>query len=104
MHERDLVPVIAGGDAILCAAQVEPHVEPGQIWATDDFRRELARKPSLWRATPVAGPDGGDRFNVKKEVARSWIYGSGCIASSSDLLQLQAGHPVIKGTRSGACQ
>jgi hypothetical protein len=67
MHERDLVPVIAGGDAILCAARVEPHVEPGQIWATEDFRRELARKPSLWRATPIPGPDGGDRFNVKKE-------------------------------------
>ena len=67
MHERDLVPVIAGGDAILCAARVEPHVEPGQIWATEDFRRELARKPSLWRATPIPGPDGGDRFNVKKD-------------------------------------
>src|SRR5207253_414626 len=40
MRERDLVPVIAGGDAILCAARAEP---------------------------PVQGPDGGDRFNVKKE-------------------------------------
>jgi class 3 adenylate cyclase len=37
MRERDLVPVIAGGDAILCAARIEPHVEPGRIWATEDF-------------------------------------------------------------------
>ena len=66
LGDRDLVPTIDGGDAILCAARVEPHVDPGQIWATEDFRRELARKPSLWRATPIAGPDGGDRFNVKK--------------------------------------
>jgi class 3 adenylate cyclase len=63
---EDLVAVIAGGDAILCTARVEPHVEPGQIWATEEFRQELSRKPSLWRTTPVPGPSG-DRFNVKKE-------------------------------------
>jgi hypothetical protein len=62
----DLETVIAGGDAILCAARVEPYVEPGQIWATEEFRAELARRPSLWRASPIAGPAGG-RFNVKKE-------------------------------------
>jgi class 3 adenylate cyclase len=62
----DLETVIAGGDAILCAARVEPHVEPGQIWATEEFRDELARRPSLWRTSPIAGPAGG-RFNVKKE-------------------------------------
>jgi hypothetical protein len=67
LGERDLVPVISGGDAILCADRVEPHIDPGQIWATEDFRRELARKPSLLRATPIPGPDGGDRFNLKKE-------------------------------------
>jgi len=67
VREHDLGPVIAGGDAILCAARVEPHVEPGQIWATEDFRRELVRRPSLWRAAPIPAPDGGDRFNVKKE-------------------------------------
>jgi len=63
---EDPVVVIAGGDAILCTARVEPHVEPGQIWATEEFRQELSRKPSLWRTTPVPGP-AGDRFNVKKE-------------------------------------
>ncbi len=63
---EDPAVVIAGGDAILCTARVEPHVEPGQIWATEEFRQELSRKPSLWRTTPVPGP-AGDRFNVKKE-------------------------------------
>jgi class 3 adenylate cyclase len=63
----DGAPVIAGGDAVLCAARVEPHVEPGQIWVTEEFRAQLAARPSLWRATPVAGPDGTNRINVKKE-------------------------------------
>lgn len=58
---------VVGGDAVLCAARVEPHVAPGQIWATEEFRVELAKKPSLWRTTPVATPDGGDRFNVRKK-------------------------------------
>jgi class 3 adenylate cyclase len=62
----DLGVVIAGGEAILSAARIEPHVAPGQIWATEEFRDELSRKPSLWRTTPLAAPDGGDRFNVKK--------------------------------------
>jgi class 3 adenylate cyclase len=62
----DLETVIAGGDAILCAARVEPHVEPGQIWATEEFREELGRRPSLWRTSPIAGP-AGERLNVKKE-------------------------------------
>jgi class 3 adenylate cyclase len=69
VHSRDGdgdQAVIAGGDAILCVTRVEPYVEPGQIWATEDFCRQLSRRPSLWRATPVRGPDGGDRFNVKK--------------------------------------
>jgi hypothetical protein len=63
----DGTPVIAGGDAVLCAARVEPHVEPGQIWVTEEFRAQLAARPSLWRATPVTGPDGTNRINVKKE-------------------------------------
>ena len=64
--EGDPTPVISGGDAILCATRVEPHVQPGQIWATEDFRQQLSERPSLWRATPVTGPDGSDRFNVRK--------------------------------------
>jgi class 3 adenylate cyclase len=58
--------VIAGGDAVLCAARVEPHVQPGQIWVTEEFRILLDATPSLWRTTPVPGPDGADRTNVKK--------------------------------------
>jgi hypothetical protein len=60
-------PSVAGGTALLCASRVEPHVAPGQIWATEEFREQLAQRPSLWRTTEVAAPDGGDRFNVKKE-------------------------------------
>ena len=52
---------------MLCASRVEPHVLPGQIWATEAFRQQLAQKPSLWRTTKVMSPDGSDRFNVKKE-------------------------------------
>jgi class 3 adenylate cyclase len=63
----DAPPVVVGGDAILCASRVEPHVLPGQIWATEEFRQELAQKPSLWRTTQLITPDGSDRFNVKKE-------------------------------------
>jgi len=60
-------PNVAGGSAILCASRVEAHVSPGQIWATEEFREQLARRPSLWRMTEVAAADGTDRFNVKKE-------------------------------------
>jgi class 3 adenylate cyclase len=63
----DARPLVVGGDAILCATRVEPHVLPGQIWATEEFRQELAQKPSLWRTTLLTTPDGSDRFNVKKE-------------------------------------
>jgi hypothetical protein len=63
----DMPSIVTGGQAILCACRVEPHVEPGQIWATDEYRQQLAQRPSLWRTTPVTAPDGGDRFNVAKE-------------------------------------
>jgi class 3 adenylate cyclase len=60
--------VIAGGDAVLCAARVEPHVEPGQIWATHEFQQQLAKTPSLWRSTPVLTSNGNDRLNVRKHL------------------------------------
>ena len=62
----DEPPMVVGGDAVLCATRVEPHVLPGQIWATEEFRQQLALKPSLWRTTEVMAPDGSNRFNVKK--------------------------------------
>jgi class 3 adenylate cyclase len=62
----DGIQVIAGGEAVLSAARVEPHVEPGQIWVTEEFRTQLAERPSLWRTTPVMGSDGADEINVKK--------------------------------------
>jgi class 3 adenylate cyclase len=62
----DGTSVIAGGDAVLCAARVEPHVEPGQIWVTEEFRAHLAERPSLWRTSPVTGSGGARQINVKK--------------------------------------
>jgi hypothetical protein len=41
-------------------------VDPGQIWATEEFRERLFEQPSLWRMTPVAGPGEGAAFNIKK--------------------------------------
>jgi class 3 adenylate cyclase len=73
-RDRDGATVVAGGQAVLCAVRVEPHVEPGQIWATEEFRAQLARQPSLWRTSPVRGPGGGERFNVKKrEEPDLWV-------------------------------
>ena len=57
---------IVGGDAVLCASRVEPFVEPGQIWATEEFREQLAQRPSLWRTTAIPAPGGDDRVNVRK--------------------------------------
>ncbi len=65
-RDRDLAHVIVGGDAILCATRVESIVEPGQIWATEEFRQQLLERPSLWRTAALAAPDG-DRFNVRKD-------------------------------------
>ena len=63
----DEPPMVAGGAAILTASRVEPHVLPGQIWATDEFRQVLVERPSLWRTTALKANDGQDRFNVKKD-------------------------------------
>ena len=59
-RDTDLRMIIVGGDAILCAARVEPIVEPGQIWATEDSassfssaRRCGARRRSRRRAAPT---------------------------------------------------
>lgn len=73
-RESDGMIVVAGGEAVLCSVRVEPHVQPGQIWATEEFRAELAHHPSLWRTTPVAGPAGEERFNIKKGAeADLWV-------------------------------
>jgi class 3 adenylate cyclase len=65
-RQTDGAVMVAGGAGVLSAVRVEPHVQPGQIWATEEFRTELARFPSLWRTTAVPGPAGDDRFNIKK--------------------------------------
>jgi class 3 adenylate cyclase len=65
-HASDGSLTIAGGDAVLCAARIEPHVHPGQIWASEEFRQQLALTPSLWRTTPVPGRGDDERLNVNK--------------------------------------
>ena len=65
-RDSDGATMAAGGQALLCAVRVEPHVEPGQIWATEEFRAQLALQPSLWRTSPAAMAGGEERFNAKK--------------------------------------
>ena len=65
-RDTELATVIVGGSAILCASRIEPVVEPGQIWATEEFRQQFLQRPSLWRTTPIPAPDGQELFNVKK--------------------------------------
>jgi class 3 adenylate cyclase len=67
---------VQGGEAVLCAARVEPIVEPGQIWATEEFRQQLLQRPSLWRTAAVPGPGDGERFDVAKpgrDEAALWV-------------------------------
>jgi len=66
-REIDLRLTVVGGTAILCAARVEPVVEPGQIWATEEFREQFLQRPSLWRTTPLRPPSGAELFNVSKK-------------------------------------
>jgi class 3 adenylate cyclase len=73
----DKPALIEGGEALLWASRVEPQVEPGQIWATEQFCEELRKRPSLCRATPLRPLNGGERFNVRKENSREadmWVH------------------------------
>jgi hypothetical protein len=73
-RESDLQLAVVGGAAILCAARVEPVVEPGEIWATEEFRVQFLQRPSLWRTTPLMPPTGGDLFNVSKKTEPAlWV-------------------------------
>jgi class 3 adenylate cyclase len=65
-REIDLRPEIAGGAAMLAVARVEPLVEAGQIWATEEFRQQFAERPSLWRTVALKPPQGEELFNAKK--------------------------------------
>ncbi len=66
-RDLDLRRVVVGGAAILCASRVEPVVEPGQIWATEEFRQQFLQRPSLWRMTPLQAPGGGELFDISKK-------------------------------------
>lgn len=66
-RDSDLQRIVVGGAAILCASRVEPVVEPGQIWATGEFREQFLQHASLWRLVPLAAPGGGEQFDVSKK-------------------------------------
>ena len=65
-RDSDLQREVVGGSAILCAARVETVVEPGQIWATEEFRAQFLQRPSLWRTSALRPAGGGGLFNVRK--------------------------------------
>lgn len=65
-RDSDLRTVIVGGDAVLCAARVEPLVEPGEIWVTEEFRQQFVLRPSLWRASPLAAAGEEGLVNARK--------------------------------------
>src|SRR6185295_722132 len=52
LRQRESMSIV-GGEGVLCASRVEPVVEPGQIWATEEFRQQFQQRPSLWRTTPL---------------------------------------------------
>lgn len=66
---------LAGGPGVRLAARIEPHIRPGEIWATDDFKTRLEAAPTLYSAVAIrldakehrGGEIGGDgTLNVKK--------------------------------------
>ena len=76
---------IVGGEAILCAARVEPVVEPGQIWATEEFRERACNSglrcgaPRRWcRPAPTIASTS------RSPAARRPTCGCDCIGWSSD--------------------
>lgn len=75
LRDADLQPAVVGGTAVLVAARVEPVVEPGQIWCTEEFREQFMQRPSLWR-TVALKPPTGELFNVAKKgsgEAELWV-------------------------------
>jgi class 3 adenylate cyclase len=61
---------VLGGEPLRRVARIEPHVAPGEIWATDEFRQALEARPTRYQAalvTPAAAHAGANgTFNVKK--------------------------------------
>jgi class 3 adenylate cyclase len=57
---------LTGGAAVQLASRIESHVRPGELWATEEFKRHLERRPTLYAATALPGADDDGTFNVKK--------------------------------------
>ena len=71
--------VVVGGEPLRRVARIEPHVAPGEIWGTEEFRQALEARPTRYQASPVpregaAGDEG--EVNVKKPGSREpdiWV-------------------------------
>jgi len=50
--------MVTTGAPFRVAARLEPHVEPGQIWVTQDFKDTLGQEPGFYEATAIL--DGAD--------------------------------------------
>lgn len=46
---------VAGGTGLLRVARLEPRVQAGEMWSTEDFKRELEKQPTLYDATQIEG-------------------------------------------------
>jgi class 3 adenylate cyclase len=61
---------LAGGEAVLRVARIEPRVTASEIWVTEEFKRELEKKPTLYSAVELRPEEGRDEgqthFNVRK--------------------------------------
>ncbi len=61
--------LVTTGTPFRVAARLEPHVAPGQIWVTGDFKQALDEHPGLYKAVPLSGGEPAadpELLNIKK--------------------------------------
>jgi class 3 adenylate cyclase len=59
---------LAGGEAVRRVARIEPRVRVSEMWVTEEFKRELEKKPTLYRAMELRPEqsEASSHFNVRK--------------------------------------
>lgn len=69
---------VVGGEPLRRVARIEPHVEPGEIWGTDEFRLALEARASRYQAVPIAFDDRERHptgaVNVRKHAGEGDIW------------------------------
>jgi class 3 adenylate cyclase len=61
--------LVTTGTPFRVAARLEPHVAPGQIWVTEEFKDVLGQRPGLYKAVPLKDGDpesAPELLNIKK--------------------------------------